>query len=456
MDHRIPRTGALISVGLAVLALITFLFLNNKFEGPDATGFLRNPYQLTAEFENSKKLPTKQPVLYKGISIGRVNKVAWDAENQVADVTFTLDDFTVHEDAVLQIGERSLLGDPYLNLISRGSEDAPELKSGDEVENTKSSVNFDEALSFLDEEGREHVKSLIETVGDGTARPGNGERLNGTIGGVGRTVRELNALTQSLKGQEEQIAGLVTGASTVLSTIAEREEQVRTIVGSGRQTLDALASNTASLDQAMTELPPLLESGQRSLAEAQPLIRETRPLIEDIQALAPDLAIALSEDQPYSLGEIARELVGTVEGLTPLRVRGVPVLRELNGLLENLQPLVLAIAPGARNLVPALSYLTPRVNSIAGLYALVGANAEGEDATGHYLRAGFSFAPGEAADLPEDEGCTQENVPMAPAYCANAYPEPNDALDPQPFESPYPRIVPCKVPPRKTPKQPCE
>jgi phospholipid/cholesterol/gamma-HCH transport system substrate-binding protein len=456
MDHRVPKTGALISVGLAVLALITFLFLNSKFEGPDPTALLRSPYELTARFENSKKLPTKQPVLYKGISVGRVNEVSWDPDAQEAVVTFTLDELELHQDAKLEIGERSLLGDPYLNLVSRGSEGTPMLESGDEVTETETSVNFDEALAFLDEEGREHVRSLIETVGRGAAPAGNGERLNGTIGGLSRTIEELDEVTRAVRGQEEQIASLVSGASTVLQTIGDREEQVRTIVGSGRSTLDALASNTASLDQALAELPALLETGQRTLAEAEPLMREARPLVGDLRALAPDLTLALSDDQPHSVGDLTRELVEIVEGLGPLRKRGVPVLRELNALLNELQPLVLAIAPGARNLVPALSYLTPRVNAIAGLYALVAANAENVDSKGHYLRAGFTLAPGELADLPNDVGCTQAGVPLSLTFCSNAYPKPNDALDPQPFDGSYPRIVPCDPPPRTRPKDPCE
>ena len=317
---------------------------------------------------------------------------------------------------------------------------------------TKPSVDFDEALDFLDAEGRDHVSSLIETVGDGTARPGNGERLNGTVGGISRTIRELHHVTRSLEGQEEQIAGLVSGAGTVLDTIAAREQQVRTIVGSGRATLDALASNTASLDQAMVELPRLLDSGRRSLAEAEPLLKEARPLVADLRALAPDLTVALSERGPFSLGDLTRELVRTIEGLAPLREGGVPVLRKLNTLLENLQPLVLAIAPGARNLVPGLDYLTPRANAIAGLYALVADNTAGVDATGHYLRSGFVLAPGEAGDLPTDEDCVNPGT----QYCANAYPGPNDALDPQPFVGPYPRLLPCKPPPRSQPKEPCE
>ncbi len=264
MDHRIPKTGMAVSIGLAVLALITFLFLNNRFEGPDPTEILSNSYELTAEFESTKKLPTKQPVLYKGISVGRVTKVAWDPEDQLSVVSFTLDDdFEIHEDAVLQIGERSLIGDPYLNLLSRGSDAAPELESGEEVAQTRAAVDFDEALAFLDDEGRKRVKSLIGTFGEGLGPEGNGAALNGTVGGTSQTISELNELTLALEGQEDELAALVSDASTVLEEIGSREESVRTIVASGRRTLDAVAQNTASLDQALVELPGLLESGRQ-------------------------------------------------------------------------------------------------------------------------------------------------------------------------------------------------
>ena len=35
MDHRLPKVGAVISILLAIGAAITFVFLNQKFEGPD-------------------------------------------------------------------------------------------------------------------------------------------------------------------------------------------------------------------------------------------------------------------------------------------------------------------------------------------------------------------------------------------------------------------------------------
>jgi phospholipid/cholesterol/gamma-HCH transport system substrate-binding protein len=459
MDHRIPRTGVVVSIVLAIGALITFLFLNNRFEGPDPTELLTSSFELTAEFESTKKLPTKQPVLYRGISIGRVNEVSWDPEARVSVVTFTLeDDFEIHDDAVLQIGERSLLGDPYLNLLTRGTDSAPELDAGDEVTQTKASVDFDEALAFLDDEGRERVKSLIGTVGRGLSPEGNGAALNATIGGATQTVEELNELTLALEGQEEELSRLISDAGTVLSTIGDREDSVRTIVGQGRRTLDALARNTDSVDRALAELPPLLETGRTTLAEAEPLIDEAGPLVADLTALAPDLRVALDDSREYSLARMIDELLAITKGLEPLRRVAVPVLGDLKVMLLKLEPLVRAIAPATRNLVPALDYLVPRVNAIAGLYALVAANAEGTDSVGNYLRAGFTFEPGEFNDTPTPPNCdpATQNNPGNQGFCYNPYPGPNDALNPQPFTGEYPRILPCTVPPRSRPTDPCE
>jgi virulence factor Mce-like protein len=448
-----------VSILLAILALITFLFLNSRFEGPDPLRALGSPFELTAKFENTKKLPTKQPVLYKGISIGRVNRVDWDPVEQVSVVTFTLDDdFEIREGAVLQIGERSLLGDPYLNLLSRGSEGGRQLVAGDEVVNTEPSVNFDEALDFLDEEARAKLRSLIHNVAEGAAPAGNAESLNGTVGGVSRTIRELNDLTGSLHDQEEHIAGLVSSAGTVLSEIGSREDAVRTIVGSGRVTLDALAANEDSLRRGIRELPLVLASGRRSLEQAQPLLTDARPLAAKVRKLAPDVRRAFAGSGQKSATGVVKNLTAVVKGLPALRRQAEPVLGKAAPMLNDLVNLVLFAGPTARVLTPALDYLTPRVEAISALYAIMAAATKDSDDIGHFLRVGFELDLAETTDNPQKANCDPktQNKPPNQGFCRNAYPGPGDSLDPQPFESPYPRILPCTVPARDNPTKPCK
>ena len=452
MDHRIPKTGAALGVVFGIAALLTFLFLNNRFEGPDPVSLVSDPYELTAEFETSKTLPTKQAVLYKGVTVGRVKAVDWSAEQNVAEVTFSVDDdFYMHADAVVRIGERSLLGDPYLDVVSRGSKAEPVLADGEEIPGTRPSVDFDEALDFLDAEGRRSVKSLIATVGSGTGPARNGERLNGTVGGIDRTLTELHLLTRELRGQEQEIGGLVSGASTALSVLGEREEQIRTIVSSGRDTVDALGARVESLDHALVELPPLLGTGRRSLRAVEPLLADADPLLAKLRRLSPNLTAALDEEG--GLPTVLTETRRITEGLPRLRADAVPILEEFRPVLESMQPLVHSVAPAARNLVPVLDSAAPRGRDLASGFALLGAVGKNKDEVGHYMRSGSRLTePAELTDQPPGE-CDREEE--GNRGCANAYPEPGAALDPQPFEAPYPRLWPCDVPARETPTEPC-
>ncbi len=458
MDHRVPRIGVRVGLFLAVAAFATFVFLNSRFEGPaDPLKAIGGQTQLKATFTNTKRLPTKQPVLFKGLEIGRVNRIDWNAAKNSATIAFTLkDDFELHEDAVLRIGERSLVGDPYLDVVTRGSSSLPTLGDGDRVANTRPSVNFDEALDFLDKEGRADVRALLRTVARGIPAA-NDERLNDTVGGLSRTVVEAEKLTGAVRGQEREIGKLVTSAGVVLDEVGGREQAIRTIVGSGRATLDALASDTRSLEQGVAELPRLLASGRRSLELARPLVAELRGPVRDLRALSPDLARALDPSQPHSLRSIATDLNATLRAIPPLRRAAVPILaRDVRPLMRLIGPLVRAIEAPARSLVPALEYLsvgdpgTSRAEAIAGLYASIGAANKGKHgARGAYSRAGFSLSLPDLLDQPADSCPTT-------GFCNNAYPSSGDALNPQPFTGRYPRITECKVPSRSRPRDPCK
>lgn len=449
MDHRVPRVGVAVSVLLAFGALLTFIFLNQRFEGPDPAGFLRSPYQLQARFDNTKTLPSKQAVLHKGVSVGRVNSVDYDEETQGGIVTFTIDRNAlgpVYADARLQIGERSLLGDAYLNLLDPGTPEAGELEAGGEVEGTIDSVNFDEALDFLDAGGRERVRSIVGEVGRGLAPRGNGEGLNHTVGGLSRTVSELELLTQALRGQEEDIAGLVSDSAIVVEELGRRERSLRTIVGSGRVTLDALGSNTASLEQALDELPPLLEAGEATLAEARPLLEEARPLVLRLGRLAPRIAPAFREGAPFAVGPLSADLVEIIEALPAQRRIAERVLPRVRDLNLDLAPVIRGAGLASRNAVPIAGYLAPRINSISAFYANGASVVANSDSVGRYARFGIISDPGLLADVPVDGGCETGAPPPPGSWCYNAYPEPGNARDHQPFTGSYPRLFPYQPP----------
>ena len=469
MDHRIPKIGTAISVVLAFCALVTFIFLNQKFEGPNPIAGLGNPYQLDVRIDSTKTLPTKRPVLHKGVSIGRVNKVSYDADNDESIVTFTLnDDFApIHEDAKLQIGERSLLGDPYLNILEKGSPESPELDAGDELSdvcptdpeelargpecNIVPPVNFDEALDFLDEEGRARVRSLIDTVAAGASREGNDLRLNDSTGGLVKTITELRTLTDSLRGQEDEIARLVSDSSTVLRELGNREAAVRSIIGSGRVTLDALAANTASLQQALDELPPLLARGRDALELVRPLLVEARPVLAGLRKLAPDLAAGLKGGK-VSLGPITTDLVSIIEKLEPQRRALEKVGPSTVKLLRLLSQRIEDSTPAALNAVPIADYLAPRADSIGAFFALTRSVTARSDEGGRYGRFGVVVEPELFADTEQPRAYVNQRgvCDESEAFCYNAFPGALDSLDNQPFDGTYDRTFPYDPPTRRS------
>jgi phospholipid/cholesterol/gamma-HCH transport system substrate-binding protein len=441
MDHRLPKVGLIFSLVCAALAVITFVGLNQAFEGPSVVGVVAgDPYHLEATFKDTEALPTKQPVLVRGVQVGKTTDISFDHETSKATVTFTVDDglISVHGDASVTIGERTLLGDPYLNL-DPGSESSRELESGAQVR-ALPSVDFDEALDFLDRDGRRHLRSTIDTVDRATNSQRSGTLLNETLAELARSVSGLRDLTDALHGQEDDIAGFVSDTSTVVSELGSREQALRRVVASGHSALAALATNTASLEQGVAELPGVLSSGTEVLHRAEPLLREARPLVAELRRAAPDLAPALAD-----IGPLASDTVQTVKD-----VSGLPSLRKLLRVVVLGGPMVPGLEASVRNLVPLLSYAAPRTNGIVSFFSnFAGLTAHG-DSDGAWARFAIMFEPGEVADTPRPATCyPEDDVSVNTGLCHNPYPGPGDALDPEPYQPhSYPHLKPYNPPPR--------
>jgi phospholipid/cholesterol/gamma-HCH transport system substrate-binding protein len=432
MDHRVPRVGLIVSIVCAVLGVLTFLYLNQAFEGPSPTSLITNPYHLTATFKDTEVLQTKQTVLVRGLDVGKITGVTYDQANKDATVTFTVDtgQVQINRDASAFVGERTILGDPYLNL-DPGTAAAGEAPSGYAIA-AKPSVNFDQALSFLDSRGRAHVRSILHTLAQASHVPDAGERLNATIAELGRTVHGLRGLTGALKGQESNLAGLVRDSSVVLHELGNREASVRTIIGAGRSTLDALAAHTDSVRQGVAALPGLLDTGARTLRDARPLLRKSLPLVNKLNAAAPDLKPILAQ-----LPRVATDTVDVISHLS-----GIPTLRKTLEVVKAIGPLVPDLEAATRNLVPMLRYTAPRAKGIAGFFANMAASTSHGDNVGHFARFYIGTEPGELLDHPTPNDCSSGQPPIT-GVCHNAYPKPGDASNPQPYEpGSYPRLKP--------------
>jgi hypothetical protein len=98
----------------------------------------------------------------------------------------------------------------------------------------------------------------------------------------------------------------------------------------------------------------------------------------------------------------------------------------------------------------------PRARGIASFFAnMASATAHG-DSTGKWARFAILFEPGEIFDVPTPSVCEPEDdIAVNAGFCHNAYPPPNDALDPEPYEpGSYPRVEPFDPPGPNGPENP--
>ena len=226
---------------------------------------------------------------------------------------------------------------------------------------------------------------------------------------------------------------------------------MRSIVGSGRATLDALAANTASLQQGIEELPPLLERGREALELTRPLLAEARPVLAGLRRLAPDLAAGFAGGD-VSLGPITTDLVSVVEQLEPQRRALEAVGPSTVKLLRLLAKRIDDSTPAALNAVPIADYLAPRADSIGAFFALTRSATAPSDAGGRYGRFGVVVAPDLFADAPQPRAYVNQGgfCDESQSFCYNAFPGPDDSLANQPFDGTYDRIVPYDPPSRRS------
>lgn len=424
MNLRIRRLDAVGLALLTALALVTFVYLMDRFGGPSVS--LSTPYTVSARFADTQGLARKSDVLVRGVKVGEVSAI--EVQGSRAKVTFKLSDryAPLRRRATVRIGQKTLLGEAYVD-VEPGDSRAPALRSGDEIarDRTIAAVELDEALAPLVGAGGRHMLSALRTFRRGARSPQASVRFNTTLAQLRRAVEEVRGVTDTLRGQQANIAAGVQDTRIIFRELGQREAAIRNIVSQGRATLDVISSRRPALEQTLVELPRLLETGRRTLAEAQPLVGEARPLLADLRTASPPLTAALRD-----VGPVAGDTEALLARLGGFNDTALPFLRRALPVVRLARPAARRLGPALANLVPVINYLEPRKNTLAAWFANTADMGLNRDAKGYYTRF-FIFL---------ENGTGFGN---AGKFSNNAYTRPDDADANKPYKpGGYPRLRP--------------
>jgi phospholipid/cholesterol/gamma-HCH transport system substrate-binding protein len=413
------RTVAAVAAFFAVsLALLVFILMRLGAVPTPGGGRQR----VSAVFANAEGLPTQADVLVHGVKVGTVSGVQIRRSGS-ALVTLSLsgDAPVLHADASAGVGFKTPLGEPFVDL-DPGRDRGP-LRG---VVRSRTTVEIDDALGFLDARGRGELRSDVLALGQGADAPGAAQQVNGAVSALAQTEAQVGRLLGELRTQRSQLTGLVSNGRTVLGALADRAAELQSLTADARTTVTTTAQQRSSLEVVLQRLPGLLAATRATLGNSRPLIAEATPLAGELAAAAPSLTSAL------------RAVPGTVSGLEQvlgsagaIRSSVVPALTELRILGAPAATGLRLLGPALADAIPVARYLGPRGNTIAAWFANTADLGSHGDAKGDWARFLVMFDPATLTGSPGG------------APPGNSYTAPGDAAHNQPYRpGGYQRLMP--------------
>ncbi|WP_205698845.1 MlaD family protein [Conexibacter sp. SYSU D00693] len=392
--RRAPRDP--LGVGLAALGLLAVAFVLSlthqlPFVGDDGR-------TLTAEFPGARQVNDKTPVRVRGIGVGEVREVRYDAGRRLTEVELRLDDDGVrlHRDARAALRWRTVLGGRMELALDPGSPSAPAME-GDRIPlaRTRVQTEFEDVTGVLDGRGTQGTRALLQELPQALRGGAAGAAIDALP-----AVRPLAPAMRALRGARDgDLAGLVRSSARTLRAADRARGALGAFVGGADATLRTTAAREADLRATFARAPGALAQTVRTAG----IIDRTLPELDAVaQALRPGarrLAPALAATRPtvQRLSRVLRDARPVVRALRP-------AVSELAGAATTGRRLLAALSPTVTrlddDLVPFLERRDPDIG--LPVFQLIGPTVSSLGAAGSLFHdqghiVNFPVQPGENA-----------------------------------------------------------
>jgi virulence factor Mce-like protein len=288
-------------------------------------------YALSAWFPKTIALFPASDVRVLGLSAGKVSKVTAVGDRVRVDMKIK-GSVPVPADVHATIVPLSLIGERYVQLFPVWTNGQPRARTGDVIpqERTEVPVEPDEALAalkkFLDSLDPGATGRLVQNAANDLQ--GNGQTFNDTVA-------NLSTLVGTLADKDQQLGGIIDNFDRFTGVLATRESAlghvmdtfanlasllaqertaientVRNLGSVSTDAFDLLSVNRAGLDKDLTELTRVLQAVKVNIGSVQQLLDAGPLLVNGLQnAYAPqfhriDLRTQVSPTVGQLLGNI--------------------------------------------------------------------------------------------------------------------------------------------------------
>jgi phospholipid/cholesterol/gamma-HCH transport system substrate-binding protein len=374
------RARWLAGVALVVaLAALQFVYLTR--DGSDSYRFV---------FENAGQLVKGDIVRIGGTPVGQVTGIELGANSQ-AEVEVAIDEefAPLHHGTTATIRATSLIGiaNRYVD-VHPGPNFREELEDGAVLasENTTSIVELDQFFNALDPPTRRGLEGVIEGFADWYE--GKEAQASDSARYFAPSLVATKNLVKELNRDSRTFEQFLLETSKAMGALADRRSELTDLVGNAGTTARAISADTASLSQALSELPPALRQGSDTFAALRPALDDLEQLWVETRPVAPKLAPFFRRLRPFTERSVPTFRQLKVMFRAPGPANDVyDAMRELPAIARLTRRGVPRSRRALRVSTPMFGFSRPYVPDLTSWLRSFGGALATYDANGHYARA---------------------------------------------------------------------
>jgi phospholipid/cholesterol/gamma-HCH transport system substrate-binding protein len=364
------------AVGVAVVVAILLL-----------TGGSKHEYTLV--FQSAGQLVKDNDVQVGGRRIGRVADIKLSANN-LAEVRIQVDEpyapLHIGTTATIRSGSLSGVANRFVSL-SPGPNSAPKIDDGATLglDKTTTSVDLDQLFDTLDPKTRANLQKVIK--GSSQQYKGKGAKANEALKYFNPTLSTTSRLVNELDRDQQSLQDFIIYTARATTALASRRSDLSSLVGNANTASGAIASESASLDQALTALPRTLRQANTTFVNLRSTLDDLDQLVDASKPVAPRLAPFFKQLRP-----LLHDAQPTIKDLRTLISRPgagndlIDLLRKQPQLTKVATPTFQHTIKGLQQGTPVLQFIRPYAPDLIGWFRDFGQTTANYDANGHFAR----------------------------------------------------------------------
>jgi phospholipid/cholesterol/gamma-HCH transport system substrate-binding protein len=386
----LSRGLAIGAIGVVIVLAIVLL-----------TGGSKHEYKLV--FSNAGQLVKDNDVQIGGRRIGRVAEIKLTSNN-LAEVRIQVDEpyAPLHQGTTAQIRSGSLSGvaNRYIALTP-GPNNAPKIDDGATlgIDRTTAPVDLDALFNTLDPKTRRSLQQVVR--GSATQYRGKGQQANEALKYLNPALSTTSRLVNELDRDQQSLEDFVIYTAKASTALAERRDDLSSLVSNANQTSEAIGSESDSLNRALKALPPTLRNANTTFVNLRATLDDLDKLVDASKPVAPKLAPFFRQLRP--LVTDAQPVIKDLRTLISRPGSGndlIDLLRAQPRLTQVAKPTFRHTVAGLEQGTPVLQFIRPYAPDLIGWFRDFGQSTANYDANGHFARISPLIGAFQLTDAP--------------------------------------------------------